>query len=252
MVSDPLDKFERNKGQVLNRFFSRMEKGDSRFEQLIAAQKHFGGLQDSFAEGVVSHFEGIGKKETTESKYFGDKLKGTILVDLGGARLCRMLSVAQMYRASGYVNVDKYIAGGFGDLPYDPTRNQYEAFWSKRRALPDWQEPKITTNIEPAIVNSDMLDFVSRLPDGSVNFTINGIDNDVLGHGPENEEYARILSGEIIRALRPNGILFGVNFTPIAEQISGVEASAVPLQEHNLDSEQGPSNVRLRVFEKRD
>jgi hypothetical protein len=52
-----------------------------------------------------------------------------------------------------------------------------------------------------------MLDFVSRLRDGSVNFVINGIDTWVIDH----PEYDNALADEIERATKIGGVAFGMN-----------------------------------------
>ncbi|OGG74173.1 hypothetical protein A3A40_00380 [Candidatus Kaiserbacteria bacterium RIFCSPLOWO2_01_FULL_54_20] len=231
-----------NKGP-LAQLFQQLETGESRYKNLIAEQKKFfGGAQESFAEDLAMRFGRIGRDEA-EHSYFRDRLRGNILVDLGGGRLCRMLSVAGMYDSSAYINVDSYIAGGFGDLPYDPTKNQYKAFYEHRSGLPGWVQPQHFPHTEPAIVNADMLDFVSRLPDNSVNFTMNGIDYDILGEGALNIKYQWFLAGEIIRTLRPGGIIFGVNFSPIVDQFTGckepltAESQRSGLREHRVPGE---------------
>jgi hypothetical protein len=57
------------------------------------------------------------------------------------------------------------------------------------------------------MVQGDMLDIRSRLPDNSANFTINGIDTWII----ENSAYHQALARELERATVPGGIVFGMN-----------------------------------------
>lgn len=54
-------------------------------------------------------------------------------------------------------------------------------------------------------VKADMLDFVSRLPDNSVNLQLDGIDTVIIDYEP----YHRALAQELIRVLRTGGVLLG-------------------------------------------
>lgn len=54
-------------------------------------------------------------------------------------------------------------------------------------------------------INDDMLKFVSKLPDKSTNFLINGIDDSII----RNNKYWEKLSKELYRATEDSGIITG-------------------------------------------
>ena len=56
-------------------------------------------------------------------------------------------------------------------------------------------------------IKEELLAFTSRIPDGSVNFTINGIDLNLIS----SDRYFEALWREIARATEPGGVVFGVN-----------------------------------------
>lgn len=206
----------------VKRLFQHLKKGESQYEALLheallRGREGEGTAQDSFAQGLIDDLHAQNSSKLPEYEILLKKLKGSILVDLGGGRLSRMLPIAETFGASGYVNVDRHITGNFGSVMYDPALNQYEKFWDERRAMSGWEGLEFTTSIEPAIVYADMLDFVARLPDNCVNFTANGIDKDILGYGPEHTDYKAALAREIVRAMKPDGIIFGRNLQAIAD-----------------------------------
>jgi hypothetical protein len=105
-------------------------------------------------------------------------IEGKILVDLGGGeRYYKMEKLANSCGASSYLCVDKY---------------QYDG-------------NKFRSNEGVMRVRMDMLRFVSRLPDNSVNFTISGIDGYVL----PDRDYKEALAHEMARTTLQNGIVFG-------------------------------------------
>ena len=143
-----------------------------------------------------------------DRKFLHSKVQGSILVDLGSA-LLRMEPLAHAFGASGYVGVDKFLASDV--LAYNPLRNgtaYLNAMYGKQ-----YDQRQV------AFVRADMLDFASRLPASSVNFTLNGIGQQILGHRDEDVEqrYAEDLAREIYRATRKGGIIFGTNFHRVSD-----------------------------------
>lgn len=54
-------------------------------------------------------------------------------------------------------------------------------------------------------IRADMLDFVSRIKDSSVNIVINGIDEYIISV----KKYHEALAQEIFRVTKKNGVIFG-------------------------------------------
>jgi len=124
---------------------------------------------------------------------FENKLKGRVLVDLGCGQHMQSaignaytLNLARKFQVKSYIGIDKLIK-----------LNDLEDFNSK--------------NLDAIIVKADMLDFVSKLSDNSVNFTINGIDGVVI---LDSDKYARAVAAEMVRATLSNGIIFGIRSEP--------------------------------------
>ena len=128
---------------------------------------------------------------------FKNKLKGKVLVDLGCGQYLQhfdacaqqnsyTLNLARKLQVKSYIGVDKFIE-----------LNDLEDFNSK--------------SLDAIIVKADMLDFVSKLPDNSVNFTINGIDGVVILNC---DKYAQAVAAEMVRATLPKGIIFGIRSEP--------------------------------------
>ena len=228
---------------VLDELFSRMQTGKSPYSALIEPENIWRDVPKSFAKDVVSNEPRDYFRE--RAAFFKEKLSGKPLVDLGGGRTCTLLPIADHNEASAYINVDKYV-GRFADLERNPLRNQYESYFSPKNILRDLKRPVLTSNIEPAFIYADMLDFVARLPDNSANFALFGLDEDIIGG---DRRYHEALSKEIARALRGGGIVFGRNSNPLADRM--VSNGPTPISELFFDSEPG-SNDRfaLRVFEK--
>jgi len=126
-------------------------------------------------------------------------LRDEILVDLGGG-WGDMWNAAIKVNAKAYINIDKN----------PPTH------WDK--AI------DVTTNLSPSSIvanegnrtelleiKADMLDFLSRLPDNSVNIVMNGIDDTILN----NQEYIRAVANEITRVTKKGGFVFGSHSAPL-------------------------------------
>lgn len=117
--------------------------------------------------------------------FFSDKLRGGILVDIGGGQGRVVRNLAKKSGVAKIINVDV-----MGEDDMDVFRGK-----------------KVEDSISAEVidVHADMLDFVSRLPDGSCNFSINGIDINVI----EDSGYREALFHELVRATRIGGIMFG-------------------------------------------
>jgi hypothetical protein len=136
---------------------------------------------------------------------FKKAIAGNILCELGGAG-GRMEFLAANMGASLYVEVDKYPNHRKNDpRPIDPTIGVVKKrdFVLRR---PGMEDHVFIEGIYNEIhVRADMLDFISRLKDGSVNVVINGIDSFVI----RIPEYHRLLAKEIMRVTKDGGVIFG-------------------------------------------
>lgn len=99
-----------------------------------------------------------------ERNYMRSKIENSILVDLGSG-LLTMEPLAKEYGASGYIAVDKFLVSDV--LAYSPTQNRIEHINAIFKTAYD---PR-----RCALIRADMLDFTSRLPSNSANFTLNGL-----------------------------------------------------------------------------
>jgi len=131
-----------------------------------------------------------------EKDIFKDRLNGGILIDLGFGKVPLMKALATRYKSKTYIGVDRYSIGK-EDESSDP-----------HKVMDDLSK----NDIQAILVKSDLLDFASRIPDNSVNFTINGIDKNII----PDEDYQKALVKEMIRATKKGGIIFGFNSDAIA------------------------------------
>lgn len=246
-------KLEKEKLAPLEQLFKNLKQGPSQYADLIRDLEtgRYGRISQTadaeYSEAIWQWLGGEGMLYRGEKddqikqdwQRMKDKLQGTVLVDLGcGWRLETggfMYSVVSgtKYPVSAYVGVDRY---AWSDIPYNPTLNQYEK--AKNREIITAGSPPIGK------VHADMLDFVARLPDNSVNFVLNGIDHYVMAGGGE---YHKALAREIIRTLKPGGIIFGADFSAIAHELDIDEARKAGLKRVTF-----PSYMRrdLGAFEK--
>jgi len=138
-------------------------------------------------------------------KLFKKTISGNVLCELGGAG-GRMEFLSANMDAGLYINVDKYPNGVKNDpKPIDPTAGVI-----KKRdfviKFPGEDDFVLIEGIHDEIhVRADMLDFISRLKNDSVNIVINGIDSCVI----RIPEYHKLLAKEIIRVTKKDGIIFG-------------------------------------------
>lgn len=127
-------------------------------------------------------------------QFIQGKISQELLIDLGGGRQATMKWLAEEFKAKTYVNVEKYLPDKF---PLNPRVNIAEQLG---------QTPK-EKETEIVFVRADMLDFISRVPNNSANFTVNGIDAFVIS----SPEYHSALAREISRATKVGGVVFGIN-----------------------------------------
>jgi hypothetical protein len=132
----------------------------------------------------------MSKNSESARAFLKERLAGKILVDLGGGESRSMESLAQMLGVSVYIRVDVYFQSSLVD--------EHGRLADRGKMEPDGE-------MMVYHVKSDMLEFLSRLPDSSVCVTINGIDMSVI----HSEAYHQALAKEIVRVLAPDGVIFG-------------------------------------------
>jgi hypothetical protein len=128
----------------------------------------------------------------------GQALEGRVLLDLGGGRRPRLMELAERFGVSLYLDVDLYY---HDDARTDPA----SANW-----LP---EHGPGSKLPAAVVACDMLDFLWRVPDGSCNVTVSGIDGLVI----PLREYASEMARQFDRVVPPGGVAFGAYGDPLYE-----------------------------------
>lgn len=119
-----------------------------------------------------------------------DKLHDQTVVDLGSNLY--FLGVSESLKNLGikkYIAVDK-----FADI------NRPKIKQIKERVM-----PRMEKEFGLEFKNEDMLSFISRLPDNSVNYVMNGIDDTII----QNEKYWQVLAQELHRTTVKNGIVTG-------------------------------------------
>lgn len=108
--------------------------------------------------------------------------------------------LAETMGASGYVAVERFfLSDDSGVYSTDPEKNLLDRVDDRLLRMPE--------QMRMALVQADMLDFLSRLPDGSANICINAIDCFVI----PSDSYHRALSTEISRVVPAGGVAFGIN-----------------------------------------
>lgn len=117
-------------------------------------------FSDKYEDGTKKSSKTL-EADTAVRAFFKNKLEGKILVDLGGGYGV-MEKFAKKMGVSVYINVDRLLPG------------HQEA---KPDSTIDLSKAEQSTNKTQVIeVKADILDFISRLPENSVNITINGMD----------------------------------------------------------------------------
>ncbi len=150
----------------------------------------------------IDRMSGVRNEEI--KKYFDEALPGSVVCDLGGHNGGSIEVLAASRNADLFINVDKYPRGHVDDTPVDAKRGVFKNSEYKSGITDTVLVEGVHKNID---VRADMLDFVSRLKDSSVNISINGIDTDLI----PDDEYHKSLAKEILRATKQGGIVFGNN-----------------------------------------
>ncbi len=125
-------------------------------------------------------------------RVMNEKLRDKLLVELGGDSYFPV-----WFGVDTHIVVDRYLERS----PENSNKTPSQPF--KIHDFRKRGEVKIIR------VPADMLDFVARIPDNSIdNFLMAGIDGAIL----PNEEYQEFLTREIVRATRLGGIIFGAHW----------------------------------------
>lgn len=171
-------------------------------------------LYDRFAPNIIRDMQGILLTPETLVALKG-RFKDKVVVDLGAGDMSWTYFLSVALGSKGYVGVEKFQ----GDLLEDKLRDAdlgtmlfYWAQISKSSAYaddsfkndPDWKsEYKSLSKLIPAsVVKQDILSFLKRLPDGSVNVLTFGVDDMVL----PSTEYRNAVAEEIKRVLHHDGM----------------------------------------------
>ena len=166
-----------------------------------------------------------------ELQYFKDHLQGQTLVDLGGGYGGEMLNLAaNLTEAQMYINVDR------GRFHPDKPPNPLEP----TDITPSQDQSRFLVRVK-----ADMLDFISRMKDGSANFAINGIDPTIVGDPRYNEALAK----ELVRATRPGGLIFGIESEALFILRDQIKKGEINLREH-IVPEEISTMMREHIFEK--
>lgn len=141
---------------------------------------------------------GEGKYSGTR-QYLVSKMKGHTLIDPGCDEGWRwMVSMAQDFGVKEYIGVDKHAFG---------SRCSVNSRIINSVSLNDTEKREYYPNIEVNLVEADMLNFISQLPENYANFTVNSIDSWVI----PSFQYQQALAREIARATMKEGLVFGFN-----------------------------------------
>jgi|GEM_PF-2782445 len=235
-----LDSQEKIAEPILEDLFSRIARGETPYTKIISRLPNHSvnegyGLFTPYGdltEDIFRDAEDENDVAVEIVNYIKEKLKGGTLIDIGGSDDMRVLRLGMRVGAAATLSVDRYLSEREVDPqtgainsensrqlnpdPFTNVRDRVLPFWRKewiedreeatRRAARSYGIEQLP---EFALVCDDMLDFVSRLPADSSNFMINGIDDLVLQD--PTDEYQNALAQEIVRSLKPGGIIFGTN-----------------------------------------
>ncbi len=131
-----------------------------------------------------------------------EKLNNSLLLDLGGGsgELRKTLENMEI-NAKHYINVDNF--RGYFKSATDQLVINKKTF----------RIQKVPTERCDAInVDADMLEFLLYTQSESIdNISINGIDEDIV----DNHEYLEEVTKQVLRVLKPGGIVFGIQGSPL-------------------------------------
>ena len=171
------NKYKETKGPINQEYFQTfVNPNDAVYRQLVKSGDGVERDDDNpFAPILIGDIE----SREADFAFLKNCLKNETLVDLGSGMGHFGQFAKESLGVAHYFGVDKFIK---------------------------FRPQKIE---DPVIhhVGDDMLLYCSRIPDNSVNFVINGIDNTII----KNREYADYLLQEVLRATKQDGIIFGEN-----------------------------------------
>lgn len=170
-----------------------------------------------------------------EKTILNEKLRDSILVDLGAGIPVDNRSIAQLVAHAGvktYIQVDRFF----------PRNKKYDV--NKPYEIESGKGSRV------ARFKADMLDFTSHLKSDSVNFVINGIfyggrvpDGGHPSLDAKVDKYDTFLAEEMVRATKKGGIIFG--------NASDVLAKLSKMNELAILSEQRIMQHQKLIFEKK-
>lgn len=163
-------------------------KGLNDVKQLIAKVETGERKEERPKESIDSNYmmSFIPILERYSKLYPSNPFNGKVLVDLGAGSVPNGYLAAKLLGASGYIAVE----------PYN-YRELYERLSSENGGLVEDDEVAIPANVAP----EDMLEFLRRLPDQSVNILTSGLDITILPDYHKRKEIEK----EIERVLLPDG-----------------------------------------------
>ncbi len=118
-------------------------------------------------------------------KIIEEKVRDKVVIDLGAGSAYRLLEEFAKLNVKEYIGVDKKRSDSI---------------------ISDYAKQRLgELGVKGDYIRSDMLLFVSKLPDKSANFVINGIDDNIL----DNKEYWDRLIDQIYRTTYDEGVIMG-------------------------------------------
>jgi len=162
------------------------------YRRLISKTENQGNLPTGFSDQWSYFLWEMEKdgKENELSKFLEVHLRGQLLIDLGAGTGRTVGDICRIFGVKDYVSVDRH----------------YMDFPNKLESSDISYREEESEGLHEILVNSDMLDFISRMPDNRGNFILNGIDSWVI----RENDYFEALAKELIRTTKKDGIIFGI------------------------------------------
>jgi len=141
-------------------------------------------------------YEGLSAELKTDIDFLREKMKGQVVVDLGSDTSWQGYCLASLFGAKGYIGVDFFTKG---ELEGTTEACLRESLVKRLREV-EGIDSKINNHIKPqaipaCIIQGDMLNFLKRLPDGSVSVFAFGISSEIIRYGDKlGEEITRVLN----------------------------------------------------------